>query len=124
MLLFLAATAPLSAQAGDDVMSNLEWDVYVREYNDEVQKRQQQLDARGYTPSRPDGAGPETVTWLVVPSMGFQWNREGGAGEDRAAAGEGDGRAVEGGDNASGLGKDKGRRGVIPGPELSLEEQH
>ena len=81
LLLSLAAAAPLFAQAGDDVLSNLEWDVYVREFNDEVQQRQQRLEERGYTPSRPEGAGPEAVTWLVVPSMGFQWHREGGGGE-------------------------------------------
>jgi len=70
---------PLSAQ--QDYLQDLQWEVEMQQYNEEVQARQQKIDAEGYTPSAGLKDIPDRYTWLLVPCMGYQWNREGGAGE-------------------------------------------
>ena len=57
-------------------------EAYVQEFNNEVASRQQVLDRKGWTPSAGvDRDAPQSYAWFVVPSMGYQWNREGGAGD-------------------------------------------
>lgn len=82
MMLVLCGLMWPALHAQNDILSNLEWDVYMQEFNDDVASRQQTLDKKGYTPSAVvDRELPQSYIWFVIPSMGFQWNREGGAGD-------------------------------------------
>ena len=72
---------PLQAQSDWDLLQDIEWEVEMREFNEEVQRQQRLIDQQGYTPEQPETPFADRLLWLVMPSMGYQWNREGGFGE-------------------------------------------